>query len=154
MQRLVDSCTAERIGRALAWFLLMAVIVVASVVAAHGEARDTARDASRAGTTAAQRVAAIQLRNGCGRTQLQRAYLQLRASENLKRDTSTVSRHAQWLFAIVWCERTYKAGYVGSPVYLPKRDAACFMYLMTVGYWDHRQPFTDPRRLRPLCVTS
>jgi len=140
--------------RSAAWMFLAAVIVIASLVAAHIEAKGTARDAATAGTDAAQKVAHVQLSAGCGRTQVQRGYLQLRASENLKHDLPGVSDHAPALFAIIWCERTYASGYSGPPVFLPKRDADCFLHLLRVGFWDHRQPYTEPRRLRPLCTTS
>jgi hypothetical protein len=140
--------------RAVAWLFLAVIIVVASLVAARVQAQDTARnvgrDAAHAGTRAAQEVVSTQLAKGCGRTQVQRGYLLLRSGE-VKSETARQARH---LFRIVWCEQTYAVDYNGPAIYLPDDDERCFLSLLQGGYWNEREPHTDPRRLHRACATT
>lgn len=123
--------------------VLIALIAVGSYIGAAAAGKQGGIE----GAKAAQAVAALQLQRGCGRTQVTRGYLKLRSHEV----ESLTAQNADTLFRIVWCERTYAPGYDGKAIYLRDGDERCFLALLRAGYWNEREPYTDPVRLQRVC---
>lgn len=102
------------------------------------------RSAGTSGARAANSVLRDSLVAGCGRTQVQRAFLRVQNDGSL----------ARALFQIVNCERTY--GLTLNPnrstvVFLPRRLDDCFVSLLRQGYWTTHTATTDPVDLKLLC---
>lgn len=126
---------------------LVTVLIALIAVGSYLGAAAAGKEGGLSGAKAALDVTAVQLTKGCGRTQVTRAYLKLRAHEV----NSLTAQNADELFRVVWCERTYAPNYDGPTVYLRQHDEQCFLALLRAGYWNNREPYTDPARLQRVC---
>lgn len=127
-----------------AFISFMALVVAAAVWIG---ATLAGQSAGRAAFAEAQKVSARQLARGCGRNQIQRGYLKLRSHEV----HSATAAEADALFQVVWCEKTYAPNYSGPTIYLPAGSESCFLSLLKRGYWNDREPYTDPAKLTGVC---
>lgn len=143
----------EPLSRFGLWLIisgLLAVIALGSWVAARTAGHSAGLQAQAQANRAVQAQVAIQLSKGCDRTQILRGYLLLRARQS----PTQAAAMAPHLFGLVWCSRTFAPGYKGSTVYLPPLAAECFLKLESEGYWNDREAFTDPARLRSTCANN
>lgn len=150
LRKYLDYCTAERLAQGLALIILIGGIIVASVVAAKGQAKNTARDAGIATRTLIARQ--------CDRNQVNRAWQRVRArSAPAAREAHANVTYADRYFPVVDCDATYSVRNTsGATIYLSPDLDRCFVRLTREGYWtdavqSERPPITDPRRLRPIC---
>jgi hypothetical protein len=135
----------ERFGWAGGLTLVLIVLAVASYVIAE--------DAATTAANEAREVSAEQLRGGCARAQLNRAWQRVRAVDVPSKDRAEFNEAiSSSYFQITDCEATYATGYTGPPVFLDPAIDQCFVELTKRGYWVDREPFTTPSRLRSVCA--